>query len=178
MINNDAINKLSLTDTFPNEYEPQNVFRRLLERFSSREITVFVLIHSSFLTEFCIRISRVPQCKSQREVPKHLPRLPGGQGWKELLLFCFICIQLRPLPNQCPPKHCSRSIGPKNGSPVVSDCSKLLLAPMIIDTGCLFCSCVSNSTPFPQISVSAVLHPPKYHSRQFFNYSEGISPNL
>ena len=132
MINNDAINKLSLTDTFSNEYEPQNVFRRLLERSSSREITVFVLIHSSFLTDFCIRISRVPQCKAQREIPKHLHRLPGGQGCKELLLFCFICIQLRPLPtntNQCP-QNTVLEVQDPNNSLIASNCSKLLLAPL------------------------------------------------
>ena len=180
MINNDAINKLSLTDTFPNEYEPQTVFRRLLERSSSREIIVFVLIHSSFLTEFCIRISRVPQCKSQRDVPKHLPRLPGGQGCKELLLFCFVRIQLRPLPtntNQCP-QNTVLEVQDPNNSLIASNCSKLLLAPMTADTGCLFCPCVSNSTPFPQISISAALHPPKYHSQQFSNCSEGIPPKL
>ena len=180
LINNDAINILSLTDPFPGAYEPQNVFRRLLERSSSPAIMVFVLIHSSFLTKCHIRISRVPQCKSQREVPKHLPWLPGGQCCKELLSFCLIRIQLRPFPtntNLCLQNTVIKVEDP-NYSLIVPNCSTLLLAPMTADKGCLFCPCISNSTPFPQISVSAVLYPPKYHSRHFFNCSEGISPNL
>ena len=181
MINNDAINKLSLTDTFSNEYEPQNIFRRLLERSSSREIIVFVLIHSSCLTKYDMYAYLAYHNVNLNESSQNIVLNYQEANAARIAVILFDSYPTSTIPHEYEsmlPKHCSRSIGPKNGSPVVSDCSKLLLAPMIIDTGCLFCSCVSNSTPFRQISVFAVPNPLKYHSQRFSNYSEGISPKL